>query len=278
MDLNKVKGLSNLGNSCFMNSALQCLAHIKPLAKLVLESAESSNEKQTYQNFKEFLKSYYNSNSHVVTPTNLFRTMKNINSRMTPGRQHDAHEYMLGIVDFVENHFKKSKQSEKFEKVFGGRLVSDVTCSQCHHVSSTFENMISLSLVASFPNSQDISKSNNLQSLIQDYFKPDHLVKENRYKCDKCHKKVDATRQYHMDQPPNTVLLHLKRFNYMSKKISKRVDFPETISFDGQVKHKKQNEEHQYALMGVVVHLGNSLFGGHYIAYVRNGPKWFCVG
>lgn len=34
----------------------------------------------------------------------------------------------------------------------------------------------------------------------------------------------------------------------------------------------------EYELAGVVVHIGGSLYAGHYIAYVRSGSRWYCVG
>jgi ubiquitin carboxyl-terminal hydrolase 36/42 len=150
MDLMVVRGLNNLGNSCFMNSALQCLTHIKPLARLILsEGSAGAHDEYLYNVFKEHLKTYYGGNDGAFSPKQLFSSMKNINSRMTPGRQHDAHEYALGVLDVVEEHFKKIKRGKDFENVFGGRLVSEVTCNNCKHVSSSHEHMESLSLVLS---------------------------------------------------------------------------------------------------------------------------------
>lgn len=153
MELTVVRGLNNLGNSCFMNSALQCLTHIKPLARTILAegATHGGNEQYLYGIFKEHLKAYYGGSNSTssISPKQLFSSMKKINSRMTPGRQHDAHEYALGVLDVVEEHFKKQKRVKDFENIFGGRLVSEITCSSCKHVSSSYEHMVSLSLVLS---------------------------------------------------------------------------------------------------------------------------------
>lgn len=149
MDLSTVRGLKNLGNSCFMNSALQCLTHIKPLSRALLSESHSGTgqDKYLYNLYREYLKTYFSGGGGPISPGGLFGSMKKINSRMTPGRQHDAHEYALGVLDFVEEHFKREKRTKEFERIFGGRLVSEVTCSSCRHVSSSHEHMVSLSLV-----------------------------------------------------------------------------------------------------------------------------------
>ena len=205
MDLSVVRGLNNLGNSCFMNSALQCLTHIKPLSRAIMQDADSSgNGGQLYGMYRDYLKTYYKGQgSHgAVSPKQLFSNMRKINSRMAPGRQHDAHEYALGVLDFVEEHFKKQKRTKEFERIFGGRLVSEVTCASCKHVSSSYEHMVSLSLVVCVL-MKDINKARTLEDALKEFFTPDYLKKENQYKCDSCKKKVDAKKQYSIAQGNN---------------------------------------------------------------------------
>lgn len=33
----------------------------------------------------------------------------------------------------------------------------------------------------------------------------------------------------------------------------------------------------QYELTGIVVHLGGSLYSGHYVSYVKSAGRWFSV-
>lgn len=198
MELTAIRGLNNLGNSCFMNSALQCLTQIKPLVKLVMDERSKDHEHKIFNLFREHLQAYYQDGKggHAISPRPLFSNLKRINFRMTPGRQHDAHEFALGILSGVEDYFAKDKRTKQFEQVFGGKLASQITCFNCKHVSTSFESMVSLSLVASAH--KDINKARSVEEALKDFFKPDALRGENRYRCEKCKVKVEAKKQYHI--------------------------------------------------------------------------------
>lgn len=153
MEKHCIKGLHNLGNSCFMNSALQCLTAIAPLNSLILSTPDvqpNTNDKFVFGLYKEYLQNYTRGESShgSMSPTTLFRHMKRINQRLSPGRQHDAHEYSLSMLGHLEDLYKKAKKLAAFETVFGGKLVSQIVCSKCQHASNSFEDMTSISVVA----------------------------------------------------------------------------------------------------------------------------------
>lgn len=72
------------------------------------------------------------------------------------------------------------------------------------------------------------------------------------------------------------MILQLKRFDFRAQKISARVSFPEYLSLDEfGVNPGTQNQK--YELSGIVVHLGGSLYSGHYVSYVKSMGRWFSV-
>jgi ubiquitin C-terminal hydrolase len=88
----------------------------------------------------------------------MFRSLRRINPILTPGRQHDSHEFIVGLIDKVETGLKRRKMIEEFQKRFIGELCSEVKCSSCKYVSKTKENFTTLSLVSFstlFTNSND---------------------------------------------------------------------------------------------------------------------------
>lgn len=68
----------------------------------------------------------------------------------------------------------------------------------------------------------------------------------------------------------------MKRFNYQGRKISKDIQFQEQLNLDKYMV-QADGDKALYELIGTVVHLGGSLFSGHYIAHVKRGMSWFTV-
>lgn len=107
-----------------------------------------------------------------------------------------------------------------------------------------------------------------------------------------------ATHQHRLDRLPHSLILHLKRFNVIAQhgesgtfveKLDKHIDFSPTLNIQSnwcssrcretiEIEQKSSVEPCQplpngctarFALRAVVVHLGETLSSGHYIAYVR---------
>lgn len=72
----------------------------------------------------------------------------------------------------------------------------------CHAVSTTFQHFLDLTL--------DITRSFSLDNALENYFAQERL-EENSYRCEKCKKKVPATKQFFIERPPNVLCVQLKR-------------------------------------------------------------------
>jgi len=144
------KGLNNLGNSCFMNSALQLLIHNPPffegMLALARERPTDDSRSDVCGIFLDFCRRY----SQAVgsfSPKTLFSNLRRISKRLTPGRQHDSHEFLISLLDHIEMGLKKRRLHDRFSKLLGGKLSSQVICGECGGKSKTPEPFTVMSLV-----------------------------------------------------------------------------------------------------------------------------------
>jgi len=153
-------GLINTGNSCFLNSVLQCLLHTPPLLHVLL----SHNKAQSCRGNPDFcmacslravMEEAHGRRRHAFTPFQIANRLQLIAGHMRRGRQEDSHEFLRYAIDAIQKSClagHPSKADPKIaettwvHKIFGGKLRSRVTCSECHHNSDTFDSMLDLSV------------------------------------------------------------------------------------------------------------------------------------
>lgn len=106
------------------------------------------------------------------------------------GRQEDAHEFLRYVIDACHNtclRLKKlrrkgnndngSSTSSVVKDIFGGALQSQVKCLSCGAESNKTDEIMDISL--------DILHFNSLKQALQNFFQPEVLDGNNKYKCEK---------------------------------------------------------------------------------------------
>ena len=206
----KPEPLTNSGNSCFINSIEQCFRALE---------------------------------SHFHVTWN--RTIPN--DRFRDHRQHDAHEYLMFILDHIEKRVSK----DAFQSYFQGEYTTRVSFP-CGHTNRHHEPFCVLS-VACVP---------TMEEMISSLESNDDVTSE----CDHCQFKGSAKKKTHVSSLPNVVTFHIKRFNHRFEKKNQKVDLPLSWTF--------LRKDRQFVCTGFIIHYG-SLLGGHYIAVCRIGEKWW---
>ncbi len=127
-----------------------------------------------------------------------------ISKNLRIGRQEDAHEFLLYLLDSFEKSAKifKHTQSTSFssqnnednliQKLFGGKLASSVTCLKCKNVYKKYDNFLDVSL--------HIYNSENLEKCFENFCKTENLSGNNKYYCEKCKTKNDAIKKFSFDK------------------------------------------------------------------------------
>lgn len=169
----------------------------------------------------------------------LQNTLPSIIKSHRKGAQEDAHEYTVNLLDSLhecsiegaKKYWKLSKEwvrknqnwqlTSPIYQIFGGLIRSQVTCAACHHQSNTYDPTVDLSL--------EIGKHcQGVEDCMTMFTAVETLGNNNAYTCDKCKQKTRATKQLTVETLPNVMILHLKRFDFLSShgsKINRRIRF-----------------------------------------------------
>ncbi|KAJ2999284.1 hypothetical protein HDV02_003217 [Globomyces sp. JEL0801] len=271
-------GLNNAGNTCYLNSVLQCLSYTKSLVKLC-HSTEHPNHCQLAKTHKfcsmcsmiEHIKSVNNSRSSF-TPKPFVQNLKLIAKHFRPYRQEDSHEFLRFLVDGMHNSLNgKKKTKSDIERIFGGKIRSQIKCLHCNSLSNTNDPILDLSL--------DIRNCGSIEHALKRYTAIETLNKDNQYKCEKCNHLRDAEKRITIDSLPQTLVIHVKRFDFGRKgtKINRHISFTETLNVSPYVSSDKKGQGNiEYELFGVNMHAGHSCNSGHYYSFIKSSDgNWY---
>ncbi|XP_057969699.1 ubiquitin carboxyl-terminal hydrolase 9-like isoform X2 [Malania oleifera] len=182
-DRGGLSGLQNLGNTCFMNSAIQCLVHTPPLVEYFLQDYTEEINKQNPLGmhgelalaFGELLRKLWSSVRTAIAP----RVFKGKLARFAPQfsgyNQHDSQELLAFLLDGLHEDLNRVKQKPYIETkdsdgrpdeevagecwknhkarndslivdVCQGQYKSTLICPVCGKISITFDPFMYLSL------------------------------------------------------------------------------------------------------------------------------------
>ncbi|XP_044473498.1 ubiquitin carboxyl-terminal hydrolase 25-like isoform X2 [Mangifera indica] len=287
-------GLRNLGNSCYLNSVLQCLTYTPPLANFCLNLQHSSlcdlaRDCPFCMLEKRIVRSL-SLDSTLDAPAKIQSCLRIFAEHFRGGRQEDAHEFLRYVIDACHNtclRLKKLKRkggdretvngsagsnssSSVVKEIFGGALQSQVKCLSCGAESNKVDEIMDISL--------DILHSGSLKDAMHKFFQPEVLDGNNKYKCENCKKLVAARKQMSILKSPNILVIQLKRFEgIFGGKIDKTIAFEEIMFLSSFMCKASRDPQPEYKLFGTIVHSGFSPDSGHYYAYIKDAVgRWYC--
>uniref|UniRef100_A0A3Q3DPH3 Ubiquitin carboxyl-terminal hydrolase n=1 Tax=Hippocampus comes TaxID=109280 RepID=A0A3Q3DPH3_HIPCM len=105
-------GLKNIGNTCYMNAALQALSNCPPLTQFFLECGglvRTDKKPALCKSYQKLVSDLWHKNrpSYVV-PTNLFQGIKAINPMFRGYSQQDSQEFLRCLMDQLHEELKET--------------------------------------------------------------------------------------------------------------------------------------------------------------------------
>ncbi|KAI5720981.1 hypothetical protein M8J77_014180 [Diaphorina citri] len=269
-------GLVNAINTCYLNSCLQALFHIPSFHNWLLNDTEHQTlcEKQSGYQFECLVCAMRKTLAHcqaksgsAIRPELIIKKLKLIARHLEHHRQEDSHEFLTYLIEGIQKSYLKaipnsnkldsaSKETTPIYQLFGTYLRTEVTCNSCSHISTSYTHSLELSL--------DIRQSSSLDEALGHFFAKEYLGGDNLYRCEKCGRKVEATKRFSVDKPPNVLRLQLKRFNYHGLKNSRSVQVPLHLEFGKFMHCRMSHSQLKYKLVSAVIHHGSSPDSGHY--------------
>ncbi|CAF1059622.1 unnamed protein product [Adineta ricciae] len=273
-------GLDNSGNTCYMNSALQCLSNIQPLTDFFIHEetykfVNSNNPAGTGGRvalaYSSLIQEMWSAKLDKCTPTMLKEAIDRYTTQFTAYEQHDSQEFMGFILDALHEDLLSSQtRSSPISRLFQGQLESSVRCWKCDTVVQTVSafNFLSMPITSS-------KSRTNLSECMEEFLKPETIGKHGKWYCNNCRQQTDARRYMKIKSLPPVLILQLRRFDTFpgrqinNKKIRTSVDYPvENLSPHDLAADLSSTA--RYDLVAVSIHRGATLQSGHYLTIAMN--------
>ncbi len=271
--------IRNMGNTCYLNAALQCLFRLDNLNDALTKKNPDTPSRQFLNQYIDLKDICVQNDGAIVTPGLFIREFQALAAQKRQAHfcrreQNDTaealqfilttlHEAMAEPVKFEDVELDDPiavKCREVMAKLYGKECSEVLIVFYGIQITSVKDTIIPepfLSLDLPIPQG-----ATHLTECLADYFK-DEVVDD--WLNETTNEKERVTKKGYVFRTPPVLFLSLKRFDG-DKKNTTPVAIPEKLEFYDS-----------YELQCVAAHHGGSLNSGHYVAHVRIKGNWVTI-
>lgn len=262
-------GIFNPGATCYMNSILQILFHIRAFRRFIYSINVVSDAQKVIYNLQSLFG--FLQTSYYISTTDDLRDALGF-SKKEEMEQKDVHEFFQLLLSKIENELSHVKDMDKIRELndlFKGTLIRNIKCLNVDYHTQQKEEYIDISL----PIDTDPP---TLEKAFESFVLPYKFSGNNQYNTENFGKQ-DAHLYTEIEKSPPVLFIHLNRFQFSEKDMNYKknnsfFEFPNHIDLE---KYIKNQDDCLYTLFSVLIHTG-SLDYGHYCSFIRlDGDKWY---
>jgi ubiquitin C-terminal hydrolase len=232
-----MKGFENLGNTCYFNTALQCLLHIPIMSNHFIRNPYDGECTFTKM-YSDFVRLYWTRGHESVDIKPLLTEFQKQFPRFGTNEQHDVQEAIMCIIDILE------RAQPEIKKWFYGKKIQETIWS---NGKSSNEEDFSVHLIT--------SDGNDMGKMLEK--STDWNVLENFQ---------DTEGKVHHVATTRMIFSKLSQVLMISFDTKSHVKIIENIHIGGL----------EYKLIASAVHVGHQ-YDGHYVSFVKRKNKWFLL-
>ena len=298
-----IKGIPNLGNTCFLNTCLQLLLQTPELEVNDNDSEVATKnilEKHLWIEWKKWKENSTDESFHSLFQTIRYIADKKGFTLFTGYVQNDLSEFLLFFMDTLHEYFKRPRNMKingniqnETDKIAVDcyKMLQDTYQNEYSEIIDTFYGIYISKIyslekdLSSKPESfflldlpiphSTIPNSISIYSCFDHYISPEYM--ENGWIDETTKQMKSVHKQIAFWCFPKILVITLQRCQLQPNHISKKmdlIDFPITNLDLSKYVVGYNARKYVYDLYGVVNHIGD-VNGGHYTAFVLSEEKWY---
>ncbi|CAD8172789.1 unnamed protein product [Paramecium pentaurelia] len=264
----KLVGLKNLLNTCYLNSFIQALFWSLDFRELIINKfkREKIEFLKPYSLKTNFLRCFLflDSVSDEInfTPLLLKRSLRE--PYKTDIRQQDAAEFGVHLFEDMENNFDP-EEYQQIKEIFYGMSQSTFQCNKCEKKTKGPDEEF-MYITLNFEDDRSVKEE--IEKMILRH----QMNEQITYNCDQCKNTSQSTRTLQFSKLPKNLIIQINRFEFQK---GNRYKITDQINIKPIIQIKENQKLLNYELYSIIIHFGEIPDTGHYTVYCKVKEDWY---